>query len=359
MKRLIAPTAAILATALAAMFAAGLTGQQAMAQEASARFGAKDAPEIRLRSTTDLDVLGPAIAAFVAQHPDWAVQFDQWGSNLLYDQTLLECIAESGPKADAVISSAVHQMVDLVNRGCAGTYRSDRTAALSPSLQWRDEVWGITREAAVMIYNRAGVPEADVPHTRFALLDLLRPEASPYRGRVSTYDIEQSGLGYLFAYADSLEASTFGALMESFARTGAVATCCSSEIIESVASGDMLIAYNILGSYAQSHADPRVGIVWPEDYTLVLSRGFLLPKGSAQAEGGALLLDFLLSGQGQRVMAQSGLVATLDDTEGSNTEALVPAGALRPIRIEPTLLVARDAEKRARFLARWREVFAR
>ena len=122
------------------------------------------------------------------------------------------------PQADVVISSAVHQMVELVNLGCGTTFRSPQTSALAEPLRWRDELWGITREAAVVIYNRALVPAEDIPSTRFALLDLLRPAGSPYAGRVATYDIEESGLGYLFAFKDSQEASTFGALTAMFNR---------------------------------------------------------------------------------------------------------------------------------------------
>ena len=114
-----------------------------------------------------------------------------------------------------MISSGVHQMVKLVNDACAAKYQSPLTRALPSALRWRDEVWGITREPAVIVYNRAGVPPVDVPRTRFDLLDLLRPADSPYAGKVATYDIEDSGLGFLFAFMDSQEATTFGALLES------------------------------------------------------------------------------------------------------------------------------------------------
>ena len=93
------------------------------------------------------------------------------------------------------------------------------------------------------------------------ILDLLRPADSRYAGRVATYDIKDSGVGYLFAFADSQAATTFGGLIEAFGRSGAVATCCSAEIIDAVASGRFLAAYNVLGSYALARAavDPRIG----------------------------------------------------------------------------------------------------
>ena len=59
-----------------------------------------------------------------------------------------------------------------------------------------------------------------------------------------------------------------------------VATCCSAEIIDGVAEGRYLLAYNMLGSYALARAavDPRIGVVAPDDYTLILARAALIPR---------------------------------------------------------------------------------
>ena len=112
----------------------------------------------------------------------------------------------------------------------------------------------MTREPAVIVYNRELVPRDEAPRSRFDLIDLLRPADSRYAGRVATYDIEESGVGYLFAFADSQQATTFGSLIEAFGRSGAIATCCSAEIIDGVAEGRYLVAYNVLGSYALDRA---------------------------------------------------------------------------------------------------------
>lgn len=324
----------------------------AAAQEARARFGADGAPAIRLRSTTDISILAPTLQAFVARNPGLAVNYEQWGSNDLYALGLAECEAgQTG--ADALFSSAVHQMVELVNFGCASPYWSEATLALPEARRWRDEIWGITHEAAVIVYNRALLPPEDVPQTRFDLLDLMRRDESRHRGRIATYDIEASGLGYLFAYADSLEASTFGALLEGFARADAVATCCSAEIIQGVAEGRYLLAYNVLGSYVEANRGDSVGVVRPRDYTLFLSRAYMIPKGASPEA--ARLLDFLLSAEGQKRLSDSGLAGTGRDPDASG----LPESAERPIPISPELLVARDAQKRGRFIARWRDTFGR
>ncbi len=334
-----------------------LTGSAA-AQEATATFGALDAAiTLTIRSTTDIAVFGPVLDAFLDTRPDLSVTYEQWGSNNLFDVTLSDCRAETAA-ADVVLSSGVHQMVQLVNEACAQPYRSDLTAALPDALRWRDELWGISREPAVMVYNRETVPAEEVPRSRFDLLDLLRPEDTRYAGRVATYDIEASGLGYLFAFADSREATTFGALLESLGRTGAVATCCSAEIIRDVAEGRFLIAYNVLGSYALGYArdDPRIGVVLPQDYTLILSRALMIPRRAKHPGAATALLDFLLSGAGQAALRRALLITPTDTTDDAEGEA-PDQSSLRPIALSPALLVAIDKQKREGFIRRWRDTF--
>lgn len=341
------------------LLAALLAANAAPAQEAIERFGPPDAARwITLRTTTDIAILAPTVRAFLVDRPALGIVYEQWGSNDLYRLTARDCAA-GAPGADIVISSGVHQIVKLVNDRCAARWTSPQTGALPASLRWRDEVWGVSREPAVMVYNRDLVPPDEVPRTRFDLLDLLRPEGSRYGGRVATYDIEASGLGFLFAFMDAQEATTFGALMEAFARSGAVATCCSAEIIEGVAKGDYLIAYNVLGSYAAQAAqqNPVLGIVAPADYTLVLARAAILPGERANPDAGAFL-DFVLSDSGRRTMTASHLTGSLDGM-GRDPAAEGSIAQRRLIPLGPPLLVTTDKMKSERFLTRWRQAFSR
>lgn len=330
-----------------------------VAQEAVKTFGpAIPARSFTLRTTTDIDILAPTIEAFLATRPELGVRYEQWGSNDLFALSEKDCVTEM-TGADIVISSGVHQIVKLVNDGCAATWVSPETLNLPDRLRWRDQLWGVSREPAVIVYNRTLVPVDEAPQSRFDLLDLLRPDQSPYAGRVATYDIEVSGLGYLFAFMDSQEASTFGALMEAFARSGAVATCCSAEIIGGVVSGEYLIAYNVLGSYAAEKAksEPNLGIIAPADYTLMLSRAAYLPGNTANQDAGRFL-DFLLSSAGRQSLMLKNLV--IDSAAGTfDSDAEEASLQQTPIPLGPELLVALDQMKLDRFLARWRQTFAR
>ena len=153
------------------------------APEATARFGSEQAPGVlTVLGTTDVALFAPLLEAFAASTPRLAVNYEQWASNDLHAVAASACRGER-PPADLIVSSAVDLQVKLVNDGCAGPHRSVATAGLPPEANWRDELFGVTREPAVIVYNRELVPEAEAPRSRFDLIDLLRPADSRYAGR--------------------------------------------------------------------------------------------------------------------------------------------------------------------------------
>lgn len=355
--------AAALALTLASPLAALAQGAPvtALAQGAPvarASFGPPDAAtRLLVRGATDLSFFAPTLEAFSATRPDLSIDFEEWNTNELNRIAEAACHGEDRA-ADLLVSSAVDQQVKLANDGCARPHVSDATAALPPAENWRDEVFGVTSEPAVIVYNRRLVPLGEAPASRFDLLDLLRPDDSRFAGRVATYDIEASGVGYLLAFQDSQQATTFGSLLEAFGRTGAIATCCSAEILDGVASGQYLLAYNVLGSYALARAaeNSDLVVVAPEDYTLVLHRAALIPRRAENPEAAGDLIDFMLSAAGREALAEGHLLV---DPGGEDLPLSVDAAsALRSIPLSPVLIVGLDRQKQAGFLELWRKTFA-
>ena len=325
--------------------------------EAVARYGTGPT-ELHVQGAADIASFGPVMDAFAAAHPAYSVMLEQWNTNDLHAAASADC-RDGDFDADLVVSSAVDLQVWLVNQGCAQPHVSALTAALPAGRNWRNELFGLTAEPAVIVYNRRLVPEAEAPTSRFQLLDLMRNPGKRYLGRIATYDIEKSGVGYLFAFTDSVQASTFGSLIEAMGANGAVATCCSAEIIAGVAEGRWLIAYNVLGSYALPQADrnPDLAIIAPEDYTLMLSRAGLIPRGAAHPQGAAALVDFLLSPAGQAELTRQRLIVTMGEAGDIQLRGQSTA-SMRPIELSPVLLLGLDRQKRDQFLAAWRAAFA-
>ncbi|MFC3164914.1 ABC transporter substrate-binding protein [Ciceribacter thiooxidans] len=349
------------------LFFAGLWSAPVLAIEGErAVFPAPSGENAKLviHGATDLNAIRPLILDFQETMPNVTVEFTDYVTNDLFREAEEAC-REGRVHGDLWLSSSVDQLVKLANDGCARPHRSFVTAQVPDWANWREEVYGFTFEPAVIVYDSSRVPPEDVPHTHEELSELLRRKPDVYRGRIGTYDVQASGIGYLLAFNDARQAPTvYGRLLESFSRAEAVTRCCNNEVLGEIASGNLRIAYNILGSYAYAAylQNPNLKIVVPRDYTLVLSRGVLIPEKSGRPDLAARFLDYLLSGRGQRVAREKAFFfserAPLP-TGVDGPPALMDSGIGRPIRIGPALLAAQDKAQRERFIAGWMDLFAR
>lgn len=338
------------------LFAQPAHAQDVLSEQRVTQFGAWQdtaTATLTIDGSTDTEVFAPILEAFAKRVPDVAIRYREITTNELYQLAESGCTSDA-PAVDLVVSSSIDQQVKLANDGCAQPNHSAAVQALPAWARWRDEVVGLTYEPAVIVYNRDLVPAGQVPYSRFDLIDLLRPADNPFAGRIATYDIERSGVGYMFAFVDAQQATTFGRLIEAFGRNKVVATCCSAEIIDDVAAGRFLIAYNMLGSYALARAaeDKRIGVVAPTDYTLILARAALIPKRAQNPELARRFIDFALSDEGRRLLTESGLIVPFDGPNGLAATREVPT--LRPIALSPALLIGLDKQTQENFLALWR-----
>ncbi|MCD7059128.1 ABC transporter substrate-binding protein [Pelagibacterium xiamenense] len=315
-----------------------------------------------IEASADLVAIEPLIRDFQEIEPGVTIQYADSLTNDVFAAALEACRKET-VFADLMITSSVDHIAKLTNDGCAQRHESAATEAIPDWANWRNEAFGFSFEPAVIVFNRALVPESDVPLTRNALVELLRTKPDIYNGRVGTYDITQSGIGYLFAFFDAEQSSVFGRLLEGFGRADAVLASTTGAILDQIESGEVLIGYNLLGSYAYGRlaAGAPIGIVLPHDFTIVLSRAALIPPHAENPRAGARFLDYLLSERGQNVAAQSSFFFAFDRPPPENVLAADESGGAtfyRPIVLGPSLLVTLDQAKRARFLADWRDAMS-
>ncbi len=313
---------------------------------------------LRLYTATDLEAFEPLIHGFQKIAPEVTIRYTEGVTNTVFDKARKDCAAGRG-ESDLVITSSVDHLVVLANEGCALAHRSPETAAAPGWTRWRDEVFGFTLEPAVIVYNRALVPADEVPHTRADLISLMREKPVRYSGRIGSYDIGLSGIGYLFAAFDGRNALIYGRLIEGFGRMKLVTRCCTSDLIHEIGEGKIAIGYNLLGSYAYAarRKGAPIGIVVPRDYVLALSRGAMIPAQAPNPAAARRFLDFLFSPAGQTIIREEAFFFDFSGRlpEGVEGPALpVEAGIVRPIVIGPSLLPVQDRAKRARFLEEWR-----
>ncbi|MCU9848081.1 ABC transporter substrate-binding protein [Defluviimonas sp. WL0024] len=300
--------------------------------------------ELAILSTTDTGVLKPVIAAFQKRFPDVEVHYTVANS-----QEVFAAIHDESAAFDLVISSAMDLQMKLANDGFAAPYRSAATDALPGWAHWQDRLFAFAQENVVLIASRRAIGGLSLPQTRRDLIDMLRDDPERFRGRIGTYDPELSGAGYLFATQDARQSDSFWRLAEVMGGLAPRLYTSSNAMITDLEQGRLALAYNVLGSYAGPRlaSDDDAAVVELEDYTLTLLRTGLIPVGAPDPALGGGFLDFLLGAEGRRLVGEEAGLPPIDEV------ALSRGPHLRPMRLDPGLLVFLDAIKRQAFLDEW------
>jgi iron(III) transport system substrate-binding protein len=321
--------------------------------------GDASARTVIVYSSLDAPLARPMIEAFQSRHPAIAVSYEDLQTADIYDRIVRETDAGQ-PTADFAFSSSMDLQMKLANDGYAQPVNVPLAATWPRWANWRNTAFALTYEPAVFIYNKTAFA-GDPPTTRGELLDYLEGNADAIFGRIGTYDIERSGVGFMFFSRDQEQYADLWTLVGAMGAAGVKLYSTTSAIVERVADGQFVFGYNILGSYAAEAAsrNPDLGIVLPRDYTIVTSRIGLVPAAAANPDLGQLYLDFFMSAEGQTIMADKLRIAALNpDVAGENTaNAMQKAlgNQLRPVPVSPGLMVYLDQVKRTRLIKRWND----
>lgn len=307
-----------------------------------------DAPSqaLEIISTADIDSFAPLIIAFQQRNPGVSINYVTVSS-----AELMRALQDEGASFDLAVSSAMDLQTKLSNDGLTLSHISDATGIVPEWAKWRDQVFAFTQEPAAIVVSKVAFEGLEMPRTRQDMISLLRSHPDRFRGRVGTYDIRVSGLGYLFATQDARTSETYWRLMETIGNLSPRLYCCSSDMIDDVQSGKLAVAYNVLGSYAQARSDleDAIEVIEPSDFTTVMLRSAVIPASADNPELGGDFLDHLIrsswSAEGAAYYPFPPMLPELDPDRSS----------LRPIRLGPGLLVYLDPYKRARFLGEWED----
>mgnify|MGYP000010532385 FL=1 len=312
--------------------------------------------------SADIGAFSPAIEAFQQNNPQVGIEYHQLQTLEMYDMTIKER-ASGAANADLIISSSMDLQMKLANDGYAIAHQSTQTDALPNWARWRNEAFAVTQEPAVIAYNREFFRENELepPRTREAFLELLRANDDLLSEKVTTYDIERSGVGFLFLARDERFFPGIWDFIRQLGQSKVKLYSNTSPMLEKIADGQVVLGYNLLGSYAEtfSHRTPNLGVILPDDFIVVYSRIAIIPRGARNPNLGARFLDYMLSIEGQTVLQDAGNFNPVRaDVPQSPFSSLIfdrYGERVRSFPVGPGLLVYLDQAKRQRFIRRWQD----
>ncbi len=318
---------------------------------------AKKEGKLVIYATTDTKAAEPIVKDFEALYPGIKVEYNDLNSTELYNRFIGEAAAGAGT-GDVTWSSSMDLQMKLVLDGYAVTYKSPEAGKLPAWANYKDQAYGTTYEPISIVYNKRLLQQNEIPKSH---ADLVKVLANPkFKGKVVTYDPERSGVGFSYLTQDSKHNKGFNDMIKAFGAAGVKVYTSTGAMMEKVSSGEALMGYNIIGSYAflKSKKDPSIGYLYPSDYTVVMSRVMFISKHAKNPNAAKLWVDYLLSARGQQIVSdKADLFAIRSDIKGETTMANLSKQLknAKPIPISKDTVEFLDQKKRLDFLNKWQQ----
>ncbi|MEZ8583355.1 ABC transporter substrate-binding protein [Vibrio cyclitrophicus] len=308
-----------------------------------------------------LSEMKPLLDDFQRRNPDITVRYQAMSSNVL-DAHIRD---QKPDQPDITISSVMDLQLRLVNDGYALPYHINVAGYGSQSgivphwSQWRNELFGFSYEPAVIVFNESFLEGKEVPLSRVELLSFIRLHSDELMGKIGLFDIRDVGIGYLLWSFERAQTSNYGQFLELFNLHQARTFDSSASMLQALTDGDIAIAYNIMGSYANSweskHKD--VVIVAANDYTPVIIRTAFINKTTPRLEQAQAFIDYLFSYSGQKLMAkETNMPPVRTDIKSAKSAAVLReqfANQLKPLPLDVSLLIFSDQSKKSLVITEW------
>ena len=355
MKHILRQTLAALA--LAPAFALAQVPAGYPANYAATIDAAKKEGKVVVYSTTDTASAKALIDDFKQLYPGVQVEYNDMNSTEVYNRFIAEKAA--GGSADVLWSSSMDLQIKLANDGGAMEYASPEVPHLPTWSVWKNQAYGTTYEPLAIVYNKRLLTGDEIPQSHADMIRVFKTKNDKLKGKVTTYDIEKSGVGFMLINQDAKDMPNFWDFVKALASVQPRVQSSAGTMMERISSGENLLGFNIFNSYAALRAkkDPSIGIVLPKDYTLVMSRVMFISKTAKQPNAAKLWLDYVLSKRGQDIIANKAELGSIRaDVQGEMTVAGYQkqlGNTLKPIPVSADLLGALDQTKRLEFIKQW------
>lgn len=229
-------------------------------------------------------------------------------------------------KASLLVSGAPQNWLDFVAEKKLLGYTSPELPHLPSFARPRPGLYTFSTDCMVMVYNRVLLKKHERPDSLAGLIKLVRSDPGRFKHKVTTYSAGMSfGLAIHDTYYRARQKkggdawATYDALLP-FTR----AEESSGPMLDKIASGEYLIGYFASSTIVfPQMAQLGEVVTWKfiSDGTPLFLRGMGVPAKSPHTNTGRLMLDYILSHEGQTNVSRGGFTAYRPD---------VPADADHP-----------------------------
>ena len=220
---------------------------------------------------------------------------------------------KSNPVADVVILASWSDGLSMKQKGELASYTPQNADKMVKDFKDNDnELFGYSASAVGVIYNKNVIPELSADWK-----ELSDPK---YEGKLAIPDPEKSGAckdflaGYISAYGwDALEG---------MAKNGMKVPGANKAALEAVTTGEVgiLVAGVDYNAYSAIKKGEPLAIYYPKSGTIVNPRPAMMMKSAPDKENAQKFMDYLLSDEVQKMVADAYLIPGRSDVKTKNTD---------------------------------------
>jgi iron(III) transport system substrate-binding protein len=321
-------------------------GSAATAQEVSAELVAKAKQEGRVTYYTDLivnQIVRPLTAAFEAKY-GIRVEFTRADSQ----DTILKLLNEQrAGRVTADVFSLTTGFHALVNAGTIRKFAASEAAALPAEFKDANGYW-VSANYYVLTpaVNTALVPEADRPRT---YEDLLAPR---WKDKIVWKPNDASGApGFIGNVLITMGEDKGTEYLRKLSKQGIKSVAISARaVLDQVIAGEFPVALQIFNHHAALSAKKGAPVTWLKMEPVTLTNTQVgLTANSPHPNAGQLLIEFMISKEGQTLFQKADYFPTRSDVSAPIPEIAPSTGHFKANVITPEI-VARDYD-------RWEKIF--
>lgn len=306
----------------------------------------------------------PVIQGFNAKYPWIKVTTADLGAYEVFERYYTEA-AGNARTADFISTTAPDGWINFIDKGEVQPYVSSEDAQIPELGKIAQGVYAASTDPMVFIWNKQLV--ADPPQTMAELVGMIEKDPSAMQGKLVSYDADGEGFGYgLNWFYTKAKGADGWKTLEAIGSSQPKILTSGGKMIDSVLSGESSIGYFVSNITVQPRleaAQQLLGYSFVPDAQVVAVRGMAVTKHAASPNSAKLLLDYILSAEGQMAFSQGGLTAYRPDIAASaplhlSQVSQAVGGEQNIIFSRPDKALA-DPQQRSQFLNQWKQALGR
>lgn len=301
----------------------------------------------------------PIIKGFQKLYP-WvkSVKTNNLDSSEVFERYYSESATGTSPADFMVTGDPTGWVKFAKTHHAALDYKSPELSHLPDFAEAMPGVYTFSADPILMSYNTALLHKDEQPHSIKQLVELVTKDSKRFKGKITTYDITVSfGFAIFYNWLNHNKANGWTELAKLLNNTRPERS--SGPMVNKLNSGEDLAGYFLSSTVVFPEAKKSAGLLgWSyiTDGTPIFLRGMGIPKTAPQMNTAKLMLDYIMSHDGQISVFNGGF--TPYRTDLTKEEAPRSYGALvAEIGKENVIPIGYDvptAEEEKEIIKKWK-----